>query len=560
MTLFIEVKDLCVDFGGEQVLKNVNLTIDEGEVVGILGKSGSGKTVLMHVLRGTEEVGNVTGSVIYHVARCPECHSVDVPGKVGTACSCGGTYEELTADFVKLGLYDADRKDVARRISIMIQRTFALYGDDTVLVNIMNALNEVGYKGPDAVRIAADILEEVHMSHRMMHIARELSGGEKQRVVLARQLVKNPYLLLADEPTGTLDPMNAEIVHNVIMQTVRNHNMALVITSHWPQVIGELADKAVLLDDGTIAAVGKPQDVIKQFMGDTEFVTERRHADIGEDLVRVRNLFKKYISVERGVVKAVDDISFDVKEREIFGIVGVSGAGKTSTSKMLMGIMPPTKGSIDIRIGDEWVDMTKPGVNFKGRATKYMGILHQEYSLYPYNTIIGNLTDSISLDLPYELGRRKAVQTLMVAGFPKEKAMDILDKNTDELSEGERHRVAMAQVLMKEPRLVIMDEPTGTMDPITRLSVSKSILNAREVLGETFIIVSHDMEFVEEVCDRVAFMQGGKIVAVGKPKEIMEIMAKESRVNEANVDRKAMAESVEEDKDKEVRTDNSCCV
>ncbi|MBO4302682.1 methyl coenzyme M reductase system, component A2 [Methanosarcinaceae archaeon] len=560
MTLFIEVKDLCVDFGGEQVLKNVNLTIDEGEVVGILGKSGSGKTVLMHVLRGTEEVGNVTGSVIYHVARCPECHSVDVPGKVGTACSCGGTYEELTADFVKLGLYDADRKDVARRISIMIQRTFALYGDDTVLVNIMNALNEVGYKGPDAVRIAADILEEVNMSHRMMHIARELSGGEKQRVVLARQLVKNPYLLLADEPTGTLDPMNAEIVHNVIMQTVRNHNMALVITSHWPQVIGELADKAVLLDDGTIAAVGKPQDVIKQFMGDTEFVTERRHADIGEDLVRVRNLFKKYISVERGVVKAVDDISFDVKEREIFGIVGVSGAGKTSTSKMLMGIMPPTKGSIDIRIGDEWVDMTKPGVNFKGRATKYMGILHQEYSLYPYNTIIGNLTDSISLDLPYELGRRKAVQTLMVAGFPKEKAMDILDKNTDELSEGERHRVAMAQVLMKEPRLVIMDEPTGTMDPITRLSVSKSILNAREVLGETFIIVSHDMEFVEEVCDRVAFMQGGKIVAVGKPKEIMEIMAKESRVNEANVDRKAMAESVEEDKDKEVRTDNSCCV
>ena len=560
MTLFIEVKDLCVDFGGEQVLKNVNLTIDEGEVVGILGKSGSGKTVLMHVLRGTEEVGNVTGSVIYHVARCPECHSVDVPGKVGTACSCGGTYEELTADFVKLGLYDADRKDVARRISIMIQRTFALYGDDTVLVNIMNALNEVGYKGPDAVRIAADILEEVNMSHRMMHIARELSGGEKQRVVLARQLVKNPYLLLADEPTGTLDPMNAEIVHNVIMQTVRNHNMALVITSHWPQVIGELADKAVLLDDGTIAAVGKPQDVIKQFMGDTEFVTERRHADIGEDLVRVRNLFKKYISVERGVVKAVDDISFDVKEREIFGIVGVSGAGKTSTSKMLMGIMPPTKGSIDIRIGDEWVDMTKPGVNFKGRATKYMGILHQEYSLYPYNTIIGNLTDSISLDLPYELGRRKAVQTLMVAGFPKEKAMDILDKNTDELSEGERHRVAMAQVLMKEPRLVIMDEPTGTMDPITRLSVSKSILNAREVLGETFIIVSHDMEFVEEVCDRVAFMQGGKIVAVGKPKEVMEIMAKESRVNEANVYRKAMAESVEEDKDKEVRTDNSCCV
>ncbi|MCL2141664.1 MAG: methyl coenzyme M reductase system, component A2 [Methanimicrococcus sp.] len=574
MSAFIEIKNLSVDFDGKFALKNINLTIEEGEVIGVLGKSGSGKTILMHVLRGTEPIGNMTGEVLYNVAKCRACGHVEFPSKVGTKCSCGGEYKPYTIDFVKSGLYDQERKDMTKRISIMIQRTFALYGDDNVLTNILNALTEVGYKGSDTVKKAADLIEEVNMSHRMLHIARELSGGEKQRIVLARQLVKEPLLLLADEPTGTLDPMNAELVHKIIMESVENRGMTMIITSHWPEVIKELAHKAVLLENGEIAEIGKPQDIISKFMEGYTGISTKKPSEFGEPIIKVENLTKKFVSVDRGVVKAVDDISFDVKEREIFGLIGPSGAGKTTVSKVLMGVIPPTSGEIMVRVGDEWVDMKVPGVDNKGRAIKYMGILYQEYSLYPHSSVIGNLTESISLDLPYELGIRKAIQTLKVAGFSEQVSRSILDKQTFELSEGERHRVAMAQVLMKEPSIVIMDEPTGTMDPLTRAAVTISILNAREKLGETFVIISHDMDFVMEVCDRAAIIQGGKIQAVGNPEDVIPLLMENKEALKAGKDdenagihkpaKKTDLKELEQQKEseeKEIRNDGGgCCV
>ena len=535
MPVFIEVKNLTLDYNGFKVLKNVSLSINEGEVVGILGKSGSGKTTLMHVLRGTESFENISGEVIYHLARCEKCGYVELPSKVDQKCPvCGGTLKAFEADFLKFSLYDPVRKDITKRIAIMLQRTFALYGDERVIVNVINSLTEIGYQGQDSMRKAVELLEEVNMSHRMMHVARELSGGEKQRVVLARQLVRNPILLLADEPTGTLDPMTAKLVHNAMIRAVKNHNMSMILTSHWPEVVELLADKAILLEDGEVVQEGNPLEVSAAFMKDACMERqEEKSSLVGEPIIRVRELSKRYISVDRGVVRAVDKISFDVKEGEIFGLVGVSGAGKTTTSKILMGILPPTSGEVKVRIGDDWVDMTEYGVDYKGRATKYMGFLHQEYGLYTHSTVIDNLTESISLDLPFELGVRKAIVTLKAAGFEVDKAKAILPKMTDELSEGERHRVALAQVLIKEPRIVIMDEPTGTMDPITKISVASSILKAREDVGETFVIVSHDMDFINEICDRVALMRNGKIVEIGKPKEVLSQLTDEEKIQAA---------------------------
>ncbi len=153
MPVFIEVKNLTVDFDGLKALKNVNLSINEGEVVGILGKSGSGKTILMHVLRGTESFENISGEVIYHLARCEKCGYIERPSRVGQKCPvCGETLDEFEADFIKLSLYDPIRKDITKRIAIMLQRTFALYGDERVLVNVINSLNEIGYKGNDAMK------------------------------------------------------------------------------------------------------------------------------------------------------------------------------------------------------------------------------------------------------------------------------------------------------------------------------------------------------------------------------------------------------------------------
>jgi methyl coenzyme M reductase system subunit A2 len=152
----------------------------------------------------------------------------------------------------------------------------------------------------------------------------------------------------------------------------------------------------------------------------------------------------------------------------------------------------------------------------------YIGLLHQEYSLYPHRTILGNLTDAISLDLPAEFGKIQAIHALVTVGFDEKEATLILEKYPDQLSVGEKHRIALAQVLIKEPKLIILDEPTGTMDPITRVNVTDSILKARAELEQTFIIVSHDMDFVLDVCDRAALMRGGKLLDVGTPEEIVD--------------------------------------
>ena len=194
---------------------------------------------------------------------------------------------------------------------------------------------------------------------------------------------------------------------------------------------------------------------------------------------------------------------------------------------MIAGMSPATSGSVKIRIGDDWVDMSEEGFAGKGRATPYIGFLHQEYTLYPFDTVLQNLSTCIGMKMPAELAKVKAIQVLLSVGFEKQNIEKLLYSYPDSLSVGECQRIAFAQVLIKEPRIIILDEPTGTMDPITKTIIAKSVIRARETLGETFIVVSHDMDFILNCSDRAAFMKGGKIIAIGKPDEVLEEFAME---------------------------------
>src|SRR5512146_2146687 len=303
--VFIEVKDLNVKYGDKHVLKNVNLTIEEGETVGIIGRSGAGKTILLHVIRGLDEDIPASGKVIFHTARCESCNFVTPPSGTGKPCpKCGGTMNAWAVDI--LDADDDAKRLISRRVAIMIQRTVALYGDDFVIENVMSALNDINYPQANLINRAADLLDQVKLSHRMMHIARDLSGGEKQRAVLARQLAKEPMMLLADEPTGTLDPKTAKIVHQGIKQAAQDYNMTVLITSHFHDVIEDLATRAVLLEDGEIKMVGKPEAVIAEFMKSQKAV-EKKEYKVGEPIIRIENLQKIYFSVDRGVIKAVNN-------------------------------------------------------------------------------------------------------------------------------------------------------------------------------------------------------------------------------------------------------------
>jgi methyl coenzyme M reductase system, component A2 len=524
----ITVDNLCMDFDGTRVLSNISFEIAEGEILGIIGRSGAGKTVLMHLLRGIEQPPT-SGRIIYHIAACNSCDFVDVSSAVGNPCPhCGGVLSVRDIDLWN----ESDellRRRLMLRTAIMFQRTFALYGNDRVIENVLHALDDIEYPPEKAINRAADLIDEVRLSHRMMHIARDLSGGEKQRVVLARQLAKEPFMLFADEPTGTLDPETAHLVHTMLTDAAKKNNMGMVVTSHFSQTIEDVANRAMLLVNGKIEKIGTPHIVIGEFMKGYDDSETFERADVGEKVVVARDLTKRYISVDRGVVKAVNGVTFDVFTKEIFGIIGKSGAGKTTLSRILAGIIEPTSGEINIRIGEEWVDMTKPGIDERGRAKEYIGLLHQEYDLFPHRTVLDNLTDAIGLEFPKELAMRKAVITLKMAGFNDEKSKEILDRMPGHLSEGERHRVALAQVLIREPRIVILDEPTGTMDPITKVDVKHSIMHSREEMDETFIVVSHDMDFVRDTCDRIALMRGGKIVQIGKTAEVLAHLTEEER-------------------------------
>ena len=520
---FIELKNITKTFNGVIVLKNLSVKIEEGNVLGILGKSGCGKSVLINMLRGTKEYKPDNGQIIFNIAACSECLRVEPPSKVGESCSCCGKFESSTVDF-----WNSDRKkfaEIRKRIAIMLQRNFALYERETVIENVLKAI--VGGEYENNLYKALDLLEMVRMSHRVTHVARDLSGGEKQRVVLARQMAKDPMLFLADEPTGTLDPQTAEYLHQTLIDRVKNKGITMIITSHWPEIMNKLADEVIWLKKDGIIEKGLANEVVQNFLDTVPSLKKVDKIKSGWPVIDIENVKKHYYSIERGIIKAVDGVDLILKQNEIFGIVGLSGSGKTTLSRILFGLTEPSGGKIKIKLGDDWIDMVKKGPLCRGRIMPYIGFLHQEYSLYPYRSVLENLTESISLELPAEFAKMKAIHTLNAVGFDNEYAPKFLNKKPNELSGGERHRVAIAQVLVKEPNIVILDEPTGTMDPITRVQVTDSILKARKNLEQTFIIISHDMEFVIDVCDRTALMRGGKILKIGEPKEVVKELTPE---------------------------------
>ncbi len=526
MTALIEIRDLSISANGKQILKNINLDINEGDSIGIIGKSGAGKSTLLHLLRGFEEFEDIKGEVIFNVSSCPGCGRVNPPGSAGSICSkCDIKTELQRINYLSL---NGMHRKIMDRTAIMMQRTFGLYGDETVLENIIRSFEYSDIPKEKRPYIAAELIEKVKLSHRMTYTGKELSGGEKQRVVLARQLAKYPMLLLADEPTGTLDPRTAKLVHENILQAKQEHNMTMLVTSHLPGVLHDLTNKAILLDKGEIIEIGKPDEIIEKFCAMTGAICEGK-VEVGEPILLLRDVKKKYYSYSKGMIPAVNGVSFEVNEGEIFGIIGISGAGKTSLSKIIAGIMEKDSGKVDVRIGDIWVDMTEKGTDFRGRAKPHIGYLHQEYSLYPHRNVLSNLTESIGLKLDPELARTKAITALKAVGFDENTALEVLEKTSYELSVGERQRVTMAQVLIREPRIIIFDEPTGTMDPITKNEVANSILTARKETGTTFVIVSHDLEFVSKVCDRAMHMKLGKITAMGEVGSVLEEIKSEEK-------------------------------
>jgi methyl coenzyme M reductase system subunit A2 len=528
---FLIVKDLTKEFTpGLPVVKNISFTLKEAKTFGLLGKSGQGKSTIMQAIRGIPEYEPTTGEIIFRVAYCPNCHWVEYPSKAGEPCPKCSTRMEFREVNYWEELHKQSRigKSLHDRIAIMPQRGFSLYSEFPAVENIRRVLLSIGYPEGEVDIRAVELLSSVRLQHRLLHLGRDLSGGEKQRVIFAMCLARNPLLFLADEPTGTLDPITSVVVSDVVKEAVEKDRISLLLTSHWPEAIKMLTEEAILIENGETVMKGSSDEVYRAFMEKVEKLEVQRFKGT-RPMVKCEGVRKWYYTFDRGLVKAVDGVDLEIYEGEVFGIVGLSGSGKTTLAHMIIGIKPVTQGKISVRIGEEWIDMGIPGPDERGRATLHMDILHQEYTLHAGRIILENLTGVVTEPLPEEVKTQRAYEVLRAVNFTDPEIDYLLYKFPDQLSEGERHRVCIARSLMKKPKLVLLDEPTGTADPITRVEIAKSIRSARDALNQTYLIISHDIDFMKLACDRAVYMRHGKIQAVGDPDEIIDLMVRTER-------------------------------
>ena len=521
-------------------LKDVSFEVKEGEILGIMGKSGSGKTTLLRALRGVEHIDE--GSI-----------------EVGDV--------KVTSDSSQF-YYNNLKKETA----IHLQRSFGVW-PDTVRENVLRKLYAREYfdEGDTNFELADsefgdeadELLELVSLTHKKDHYASVLSGGEKQRLIMARQLAKQPKALLLDEPATMACPKTKQEILDAVKKINKELNITVIIVSHLPDVQKYLADRVILLEDGEIVDEGAPAEICDRFMEGMEDIVDIQNVATDEDVIDVRDVFKRFYLLTGGEVLQIEDINFKVQSENILSIIGPSGAGKTVLLRMLGGLDDPDKGDVLYKVDDEWADIDIPGLS-RMKIRSKLGFMHQEFALVHYATVLSQLATRLGyknqdiinnakaraeklglseklLDSFYQLTdlpESEAKDRLMQVGldgeilndlFPRfpetatkeavadifeslDLDMDILHRKSYELSGGQKVRVMLSLILISRPKFLLLDEPFGDLDPITLRDVTNALKTISKDYGITIVMISHNTDFIKELSNRAVFMDDGKII------------------------------------------------
>ena len=533
-----------------KALNNVSFEIKDNEVFGIMGISGSGKSTLMRILRGVESFDEGT---------------ITIDDMVITPKT-----------------YNNYKNDLKEKTAIHLQRSFGLWSK-TAVENVIHKLYGIESGDETTADItnikdeymdeALDILDTVGLKEKADHFAPVLSGGEKQRLVLARQLAKKPEILLLDEPATMSSPKKRKEVLDTIKKIHEKYNTTVIIVSHQPEIQEYMADRVMLMFNGEVKEIDTPEKIIADFLKDEEEVYPIAKMDRTEPIIKVKNLTKDFYLFRGGHVLTIDDVSFEINKGEILSIIGPTGSGKTEILKMIAGFEVPDSGSIAFLKNGEWINMDEYGEN-RMQVRKNMGFMHQEFALTPHTPIIEQLrykispkTDDIyeyalkkadeigiskeALDIIYQLtdlSKDEAILKLEKINlspeilnllFPKIKTEEVIEYSKPvfealdlplplltrqfiELSGGQKVRVAMATVLASRPDILILDEPFGDLDPVTLRQVANSLKKINEKFGTTIILVSHTMEFVKEVSTRSILINNGKLIEEGDSDKVTD--------------------------------------
>ena len=519
--------------------------------MGIIGTSGSGKTSLLRVLRGVEPFDE---------------------GKI--------TVDDVTVTPESTTYYSRKLRKVT---AIHLQRSFGLWSE-TALNNVVRKLYGTKY-GDEALTDfdfaysefedeAMEILRVVGLDHKATHFAPVLSGGEKQRLIMARQLAKKPKVLLLDEPATMSCPKTKQEILDAIKAINKDLGVTVVLVSHLPEIHHYLSDRLILMDEGKVVDEGTPDKIIKEFLQKMEGELPKRDPeDIGDSVIKARDLEKRFYLLKAGNVLELKDVSFDVSDGEIVSLIGQSGAGKTVLLRMIGGLDLPDAGTVSFKLDGEWVDMHQPGIN-RMNIRRQMGFMHQEFALVHHATIrdqiagrlgIKGITvvdeakkkaeemgiSDLALDVLYQLtdlpeneakqrleqlGLSGSILDTLFPSFPDNKVkeyaepifkalnlpLDILNRRSYELSGGQKVRATLALVLSTKPKVLILDEPFGDLDPITLRMVSNSLKRINKEFNTTIIMVSHHIDFINELATRAIRMDNGKLIGDGDPDEECE--------------------------------------
>ncbi len=521
-------------------LNDVSFEVKEGEILGIMGKSGSGKTTLLRALRGVEHIdaGKIT---------------------VGT--------DSVDADSSQF--YYNNLKKVT---AIHLQRSFGLW-PDTVRENVLRKLYAREYfdEGDANLELAEsefgheadEILELVSLTHKSDHYASVLSGGEKQRLIMARQLAKQPKALLLDEPATMACPKTKQEILDAVKKINKELNITVILVSHLPDVQKYLADRVILLEDGEIVDEGSPEEICDKFMEDMEPIVDIENVATDEVLIDVKDIFKRFYLLTGGEVLQIEDINFKVHDKNILSLIGPSGAGKTVLLRMLGGLDDPDEGEVLYKVDDEWHDIDIAGIG-RMKIRSKLGFMHQEFALSHYATVLNQLavrlgyknqdiindareraermgiseelldsfyqlTDLPELEAKARLRQVGLDEEILNDLFPKfpetatkeavadifeslDLDLDILQRKSYELSGGQKVRVMLALILVSRPKYLLLDEPFGDLDPVTLRTVTNSLKKISKKYGITIVMISHNTDFIKELSNRAIFMDDGKII------------------------------------------------
>lgn len=460
----IEVNSLSKGYGKVQALRDVSFSVGRGEVFGIIGPDGAGKTSLYRIL----------------------C-SLLLPDD-GTASVDG--YDVVSG-----------MKEIRRRVGYMPGR-FSLYQDLTVEENLRFFATLFGTTVEENYDSIKAIYTQIEPFRKRR--AGALSGGMKQKLALCCALVHQPSVLFLDEPTTGVDPVSRKEFWEMLSQLKEREITIVASTPYLDEV--RKCERVAFLSEGCIRGIGTPDDILTTFRDIfNPPAIEKLEAGTksNENAIEVEHLVKAF-----GSFHAVDDISFTVRKGEIFGFLGANGAGKTTAMRMLTGLSQPTDGNgkvagFDIRTEYEQIK-------------KHIGYMSQKFSLYEDLTVAENIRLFAGI---YGMDdgeiRRKTTDLLDRLDFSAH-------RNTlvSSLPLGWKQKLAFSVSIFHDPHVVFLDEPTGGVDPATRRQFWELIYDAAKQ-GITVFVTTHYMDEAE-YCDRISIMVDGKIKALGTPEELKQ--------------------------------------